>query len=174
MADNNQKIFNINKLQHLDDVKIRKLSYKYQRIYEMCIKDIKYSYKTGRFHCVFSPPLTISDEPKYDIGTALCFLIKKLRGGGFIVFYKMPYELIIMWGKINNYEHKLNEMTFLQNEIKNTNKLYDYISKKNITLLLNMNQESFDNLPQQITPPTLLALPPPPLQKQFPKLMRKN
>lgn len=112
----------------------RKMLFIYERIFNICKKEIIYRDKIGYKSFLFVPPTKISGEPDYDLSSCLCHIIGKLRKGGFNVFYKHPSKILIIWECHEKYNILINNTKFLYNENKRTENFY---KNKNVKLLTN-------------------------------------
>jgi len=123
-------------LQHNNERIKRKMSFIHEKIFNMCVKHIKYKDKIGDTSCIFEPPERISGEVDYELSECLIYLIKKLRAGGFTVFYKHPSNLFIVWEPYAKYKRIINDTKYLYNENQKTEKFYKSINEKDVPTIV--------------------------------------
>lgn len=134
-------MFSIKNLANNNEKVKRKMIFVYERVFNMCKKEIIYKDKIGYKSFLFIPPSKISGEPDYEISDCLRYIIDKLRKGGFTVFYKHPAKILIIWDCYEKYNKLIDNTRFLYNEDKKTEKFYNEFTQGTITDAQNITKK---------------------------------
>lgn len=105
----NNNIFTINSLDNKKTIAKRRMQTLYQKIYRICIDDIKKNHKFGKQQLIFSVPHQIMNEHDYNRDDCADYIVDLLTKGDFIVKYNSPADLVIRWKEQNSQKTEKNK-----------------------------------------------------------------
>ena len=118
----------------------------YEEIYQACVAKIRKCFDNKMDSCIYKPPTgIIGGISGYSMIECIQYLIEKLREGKFIVAVDEKYNILISWGKYSEFIRRCKVSNFLQNEVKNSSNIINYLRRLTISKTQNGNYSDSDD-----------------------------